>query len=237
MFSPAAGTNPSPAEGIRSRVGWAPRAPRPRAGPRTQTPLGSPHPSELTFLFPQKSHRHRAGGPGDYCFQQTLLSPTSHPHAHPAGTALLPSISSGRAGIPRPPPRAAAGTPAPGRPAPATSPLPGPGIARSSPPPLAPRGAGAHPRVPGPGRMGPSAGGAAEAGQDTAPAPASGNGRRGSDRRYRAGRSWGRCPGEAPAPRRREGRDGGRERWCFVPPVYTIRSIRGPPEPLGQSSA
>lgn len=61
VSSPAAGTNPSPAEAIRSRAGWAPRVPRPRAGPRTQTPLGSSHPSELTFVFPQKSHRHRRG--------------------------------------------------------------------------------------------------------------------------------------------------------------------------------
>lgn len=165
---------------------------------------------------------------------QPYEPPAPLPHPHPAGTPPLSSISSGRAGIPRPPRRAAPGTPAPGRPAPAVSPLPGPGIARTSPPPLAPRGAGSHPRVPGPGRMGPSAGGAAEVRQDTAPAPASGNGRRGSDRRYRAGRSWGRCPGEAPASRRREGRDGGRERCRPPSPAHPTRSILRPPEPLAE---
>lgn len=71
------------------------------------------------------------------------------------------------------------------------------------------RGSPARPRTAlgwaGPGRIGPSPEGAAQARQDTAPAPASGNGRRGSDRPYRAGRSWGRCPGAGSSPA--EGRE------------------------------
>lgn len=66
------------------------------------------------------------------------------------------------------------------------------------------RGSPARPRT-ALGRIGPSPEGAAQARQDTAPAPASGNGRRGSDRPYRAGRSWGRCPGAGSRPA--EGRE------------------------------
>lgn len=205
-FSPLAGSSPRPKPSAPVRD-WAARALRRRAARRMQTPLGSSHPAELTFLF--RKNYTDAGGLGGrgclacYCFHHTLLTPPSLPLTPSRPTRRDPAAPQRLQPTGRRAPRHRHRHPRHRLPPAA----PTPAISHGKRPQLsaAPRGAGSHPRVPGPGRgrAGPSGGGAAEAQQDTAPALASGNGRRGSDRRYRAGRSWGRCPGEAPAPRRR----------------------------------
>lgn len=217
--SPGGGET-SPAGAICPRKRWATRALRRRARPRPPALRGSPRPSEVTFLFPQKFCRHWAGGGGRWCGgdvtvfttrSSSLRATRTPPTPSPRSARQDPSAAPQRLQRPgRRPPTPATSTPRQPcqrlPPPPRSSHLPRPRHPATLRRPPRPRVSPARPWA-GPGRAGWGrvVREAAEARQDTAPAPASGNGRRDSDRRYRAGRSWGRCPGEAPAPRRRGG--------------------------------